>query len=163
MFLRIKVVYGVMILKTVLRTKLKMHFSATFYEMSRDLQMSDIATAASMDGPKIMCKNEIIDNNEAKESWLDFTPCVDVPFWPDCGIEWYMRQRKKFQHKPTGTVYLWPPSELTQGHIVQSIGANLIPMASSKSNKSGTRGLKWQWAFVRMEHLLLKTLSHPQM
>ena len=151
--------------KTYLTSKYFMqHFSATFYEMSRDLQMSDIATAASMDGPKIMCKNEMLDTDEAKESWLDFIPCVDVPFWPDCGIEWYMRQRKKFQHKPTGTVYHWPPSELTQGHIVQSIGANLFPLpAKIKTKTDAKAGLNWQWGFVRMEHLLLKSLTHPQM
>ena len=58
------------------------HFTATFYEMTRELGISEVASAAKVEGPKIICKNEKIESDEAKESWQDFVPCIDVPFWP---------------------------------------------------------------------------------
>ena len=58
------------------------HFSATFYEMTRELGVSDVATAAQIEGVRIKCRNERIDRDDAKEIWQDFVPCVDVPFWP---------------------------------------------------------------------------------
>ena len=84
------------------------HFQATFFEMQRQLEKGDFGVEGAQ-GTTIKCRKEEIQNDEAKELWLDFTPCVDVPFWPDSGIEWYLRPRKRFQHKPTGTVYQWPP------------------------------------------------------
>ena len=99
-------------------------------------------------------------------------------YFLDSGIEWYLRARKKFKHKPTGTVYHWPPKELItigidkDGNPVENgpqwIGASLIPSGfippqKIKLHSSKEWHYEWQWEFVRMEHLLLKTLNHPQM
>ena len=75
---------------------LMQHFQATFFEMQRQLQKGDFGVEGAQ-GTTIKCRKEEIQNDEAKELWLDFTPCVDVPFWPDSGIEWYLRPRKRFQ------------------------------------------------------------------
>ena len=51
--------------------------------------------------------------------------------------------------------------------MAQSIGANLLPCQTSTKGKHKSElknvGLDWHWGFVRMEHLLLKSLTHPQM
>ena len=120
------------------------HFQATFFEMQRELEKSDYGVEGS-EGVTVRCRKEEIQNDEAKEFWLDFTPCVDVPFWPDSGIEWYLRPRKRFQHKPTGTVYQWPPKELVtvgadeEGNPIgpQWIGSSLVPSGTySRVHKS---------------------------
>lgn len=140
------------------------HFSSTFYEMTREMGITDMASAAQVIDSRVRCRAEKIESEEAKELWLDFIPCIEVPFWPDSGIEWYLRPRKKFQHKATGTVYHWPPKELItvgmgkDGNPVENgpqwIGATLIPSRMVKN--------EWQWQFVKMEHHLLKSLNHPQ-
>lgn len=140
------------------------HFSATFYEMTREMGVTDMASAAQVIHSRIRCRSEKIESDQAKELWVDFIPCIEVPFWPDSGIEWYLRPRKRFQHKATGTVYHWPPKELItvgigkDGNPVENgpqwIGASLIPSSIVRN--------EWQWQFVKMEHYLLKSLNHPQ-
>jgi hypothetical protein len=73
--------------------------------MMRDLNMSNIATSAQVlePGSTILCRDgDLLDSGAgiiSKEALLKFTPSVDVPFWPDEGIEWYLRRRKKMKDK----------------------------------------------------------------
>ena len=86
--------------------------------------MSEAANGAQISGGNtIICRSEMIQHEMPKESWKQFVPMVDVPFWPDSGIEWYLtRSRKKFQHRQLKTLYQWPPPELVQNQHVQATG-----------------------------------------
>lgn len=151
------------------------HFMATFFELTREIGMPEIASGARVGKARIMSRFEAIAGHDAKELWRDFVPTVDVPFWPDSGIEWYLRKRKKLVHKDTGTIYQWPPPDLIDGHTVQRIGSNLIPQGFLPALSSSGPGqkpkkevvqehnLEWQWEFVKMEHKLHERLTHPQL
>ena len=87
--------------------------------------MSESASGAqtTSGGNAIICRSELPQYELPKESWKKFVPMVDVPFWPDSGIEWYLtRPRKKYQHRQLKTLYQWPPPELVQNQHVQATG-----------------------------------------
>ena len=87
--------------------------------------MSESASGAqtTSGGNAIICRSELPQYELPKESWKKFVPMVDIPFWPDSGIEWYLtRPRKKYQHRQLKTLYQWPPPELVQNQHVQATG-----------------------------------------
>ncbi len=66
------------------------------------------------------------DPSVAKEASLDFIPTVDVYFWPDEALDWYLKRRPKVRDKRTDTIYQWPSSEIVSQ--AQQIGCNLVPV-----------------------------------
>ena len=62
--------------------------------------------------------------------------CVQVGFWPDEAIEWYLtRRRRKVRDKRTGVFYQWPPQEVVAQ--ARQIGFNVIPMGFLEPKKQG--------------------------
>ena len=116
-----------------------MHVKNTYYFHSIFgiffLDMSESASGAqtTSGGNAIICRSELPQYELPKESWKKFVPMVDVPFWPDSGIEWYLtRPRKKYQHRQLKTLYQWPPPELVQNQHVQATGKFLNRTMGSK-------------------------------
>ncbi len=90
-----------------------LHFAAEFYELARRVGKGGLTSGARILDPRIMCTEErVSDSFMAKETSLDFIPTVEVAFWPNEGIEWCLRKRKKIRDKRTGMIYQWPSTEI---------------------------------------------------
>ncbi len=80
------------------------HFQTQFYDLARRLGKGSMTSGARVLDPRIMCREEREegggeDGSFAKESRLDFIPTVDVAFWPDEAIDWYLKKRPKVSYK----------------------------------------------------------------
>ena len=108
-------------------------FSLHILHFSLDMSESASGAQTTSGGNAIICRSELPQYELPKESWKKFVPMVDVPFWPDSGIEWYLtRPRKKYQHRQLKTLYQWPPPELVQNQHVQATGKFLNRTMGSK-------------------------------
>ncbi len=74
------------------------HFATQFYEVARRIGKGHLTSGARLLAPRVMCREEREGEDGsgvAKEAWLDFVPTVEVGFWPNEAIEWYLKTRPK--------------------------------------------------------------------
>ena len=144
------------------------HFAVNFYELAGLINKSHLPSGARILDPRIMTHDEKpSEGSFAKESSLDFIPSVDIGFWPDDGIEWYLRKRNKIREKRTKRIYQWPSAEIVSQ--AQQIGCNLVPIGyiNPKRGKDSVKQLiesttQWEVQFVRAEQLIERNLNHPK-
>ena len=145
------------------------NFINRFAELTRKIQKQSLAAGATLVDPRIMTREERLDHDSplAKEALLDFIPSLEMGFWPDEGIEWYLRKRPKIKDKRTNTIYQWPPKEIVSH--AQQIGCNLVPIGFLEPKKAKLQkedilyGLEWQIQFTKAEQLIQRHLSHPKL
>ena len=143
-------------------------FTARFEELARKIQKPALLGAARVLDPRVMTREDRLDRDSfyAKESLLDFIPTLEMGFWPDDGIEWYLRKRTKIKDKRTNTIYQWPPKEIV--NHAQQIGCNLVPIGFFEPKKEKLKkedmnfGLEWQIQFTKAEQLIQRHLNHPK-
>lgn len=147
-----------------------MYFAQQFADLAAKIHMEQLVNGAKLLDPRIICHQERSnsgDFNFAKEDSTDFIPSIDVGFWPDEGIEWYLRRRRKVRDKRTDTKYQFPSPELVSQ--AQQIGCNLVPVGfkvpkrrKSQLNTDSEMNIQWEYRFIKAEYFMQKSLNHPK-
>eukprot|EP00095_Tigriopus_kingsejongensis_P004579 maker-scaffold462_size163801-snap-gene-0.53 protein:Tk04579 transcript:maker-scaffold462_size163801-snap-gene-0.53-mRNA-1 annotation:"hypothetical protein AaeL_AAEL009477" len=90
-------------------------FADRFPSLANQIGKERLLNGSMHKDEKILCREERpLSSKFAKEDQFQFIPTTEIGFWPEEGLEFYLRESSKLKDKRTGMIYEWPPKEVTR-------------------------------------------------